>query len=100
MAAGLPIVASSIEGYSELLTDGNEGILVPPRDEQALAEAVCSLLQDRVAAIAMGARGQDTAAHYSWERVAEQIVDLYVKTGMRSPSAYSAFSLAAWSALS
>jgi phosphatidylinositol alpha-mannosyltransferase len=99
MAAGLPIVATNIEGYSQVLTDGHEGILVRPRDERALAEAVCQLLQDPTLASAMGARGIETALQYSWDKVAEQVLDLYVRTGQRSAPKYSAASVAAWSAL-
>ena len=84
MAAGLPIVATSIEGYAQVLTDGQEGILVPPRDPAAVAAAVCGVLQDRELALALGSRGLETASHYSWQSIAEQVVDLYVKTGLRT----------------
>jgi phosphatidylinositol alpha-mannosyltransferase len=86
MAAGLPIVATSIEGDAEVLTHRGEGLLVPPRDPGALADAVCELLEDRDLAAEMGARGLCTAARYSWESVAEQVLDLYVKTGLRTAS--------------
>ncbi len=96
MAAGLPIVASDIEGYREVLTNEDEGFLVPPRDVAALADGVCTLLQDRVLARQMGQRGILTAAEYSWERVAEQILEFYVKTANRSLTSYTAASLAAF----
>jgi phosphatidyl-myo-inositol alpha-mannosyltransferase len=97
MAAGLPIVASSIEGYREVLTDNDEGLLVPPRDEHALADAVCRLLEDRELGERMGQHGLLTAAEYSWESIAEQVLDLYVKTANRAlyPSSASAI---AWGA--
>lgn len=90
MAAGLPIVASNIEGYSQVLTDGEEGILVPPRDEEAVADSVCRLLEDRALAAAMGERGLHTASLYSWQRIAEDVLDFYVKTGLRSLPSYAA----------
>ena len=83
MAAGLPVVASKIEGYTQVLTDGHEGILVAPRDEIAVAEAVCRLLGDRELAGEMGAWGLQTAARYSWQSIAEQVMDFYLKTGTR-----------------
>jgi phosphatidylinositol alpha-mannosyltransferase len=89
MAAGLPVVASDIEGYDQLITDGHEGILVPPRDEIALANAVSSVIQDPDMAASLGAQGLITAQEYSWRRVAEQVLDFYVKTGTRSIPTYS-----------
>ena len=90
MAAGLPVVASDIEGYAQVLTDGREGFLVPPRNERLLADAVCRVLQDRALAATLGANGLISAQEYSWPRIAEQIVDFYVKTGLRSLREYSA----------
>jgi phosphatidylinositol alpha-mannosyltransferase len=99
MAAGLPIVASSIEGYAQVLTHGSEGLLVRPRDEKQLADAVCTILQDRLLAKRMGAQGLLTAQQYSWEKVAEQVMDVYVKTGQRM-SSFASTTLAAWGAWS
>jgi phosphatidylinositol alpha-mannosyltransferase len=98
MAAGLPIVASNLEGYSSVLTDGREGFLVPPRNERAVADAVCRILQNRSLAGEMGQHGLITAREYSWQHIAEMVVDFYVKTGERSIPSYAASSLAAWGA--
>lgn len=95
MAAGVPVVASDIEGYSQVLTSGREGLLVPRRDERALADAVCELLQDRELRLAMGAMGLETSQSYSWERIAYQLLDYYEKTGRRSIEPYSQSALAA-----
>lgn len=83
MAAGLPVVASEIVGYRDVVTDGQEGVLVPPRDAAAVAGAVCRILQDPGLAASMGEAGIETAAQYSWRHIAEQILDLYVRTGSR-----------------
>ena len=45
MAMGRPIVAANVDGIKEILTDGETGLLVPPRDPQALAEKIIYLLQ-------------------------------------------------------
>ncbi|GAC1318848.1 MAG: glycosyltransferase family 4 protein [Chloroflexota bacterium] len=89
MAAGLPVVASNIEGYSQVVTGGSEGLLVPPRDEHAFADAVCSILQDPALARQMGDRGIETSHLYSWPRIADQLLDFYVKTGNRSMLSYA-----------
>ncbi len=98
MAAGLPVVASDLEGYREVVTNEDEGILVPPRNEIALADAVCRLLQDRALATKMGRAGLLTAGEYSWDHIAEQVLDFYAKTAHRSLAPYSASALAAWGA--
>jgi glycosyltransferase involved in cell wall biosynthesis len=46
MAAGKPVVASAIPGVDEVVSDGVTGILVPPGDAAALAQALCRLISD------------------------------------------------------
>jgi len=53
-ACGLPLVATSVEGSSEIVVDGETGLLVPPADPQALARALCSLADAPEAAARMG----------------------------------------------
>jgi len=90
MAAGLPVVATNIEGYAQVVTDGQEGFLVPPRNERAVADAVCHLLDDRGMAGEMGRRGLITASQYSWARIAEYVLDFYMKTELRTGPSYQA----------
>ncbi|HWS67635.1 MAG TPA: glycosyltransferase family 4 protein [Steroidobacteraceae bacterium] len=54
--AGRPIVATRMPGCTDVIRDGQNGFLVPPRDPRLLAERVLDLLRDRVTAAAMGAR--------------------------------------------
>jgi phosphatidylinositol alpha-mannosyltransferase len=79
MALGKPVVASNISGYASVMTDGKEGILVPPRDVDQLAQALSRLMADEKLRWEMGARGKLTAADYSWEHVASQVADYYQK---------------------
>src|SRR5947199_10119960 len=75
LSAGAPIVASRIEGFSEVLTDGSEGLLVPPRDSEALAAALKRLLSDQPLRKKMGQQAKKTAKRYDWGRVSAQIID-------------------------
>ena len=90
MASGLPVVGSDIDGYRAVVTDGREGLLVPPRNERALADSVCRILDNRALAAQMGQLGRESAALYAWERVAEQVLDFYLRTGTRASAPYSA----------
>jgi glycosyltransferase involved in cell wall biosynthesis len=54
--AGRPIVTTRMPGCTDVIRDGQNGFLVPPRDPRLLAERILDLLRDRVTAAAMGAR--------------------------------------------
>ncbi len=77
MAAGTPIVASRIEGFADVLTDEQEGLLVPPRDSAALAGALLRLLRDAAMREEMGRRGAVTAQAFTWERMAGLVLAYY-----------------------
>jgi len=79
MAAGKPVVATNIEGYNSVLTDGVEGRLVPPRDEKMLARALVSLLTDESLRQEMAARARLKAMEYSWEHVAQRVLNHYTR---------------------
>ncbi len=79
MAVGKPIVATNIEGYASVLTHGEEGLLVPPKDEKGLAQTLISLMADESLRRQMGARGMLTASEYSWEKVAQQVLAYYLR---------------------
>jgi glycosyltransferase involved in cell wall biosynthesis len=78
MASGLPVIATEVSGTKQVMLHGETGLLVPPGDATALAEAIERLLSDQVAAAAMGAAGRRRVeAAYSAQRQAEDHVALY-----------------------
>jgi len=85
MAVGKPIVASDIEGYASVLTHNVEGLLVPPGDKEMLARALISLLADGSLCREMGAKGRAKALGYSWERVAQSVLNYYIRVLSEPP---------------
>lgn len=77
MASGLPVVCSNIPGYREVVRDGVEGLLVPPNDPSALAEAVARVLTDPALASSLSDAGPARAATYSWDAVVPRLEAVY-----------------------
>ncbi|MHB1132314.1 MAG: glycosyltransferase family 4 protein [Chloroflexota bacterium] len=77
MASGKPIIAADIQGYRGVLQHGREGLLVPPKDDEALADGLRRILADRDLAEGMGQYGWAKAQDYSWEKVSQRILTYY-----------------------
>ena len=77
MACSVPIVASKIGGIPDVVKDGKNGLLVPPRDSDALADAIIYLLENEDIREKMGKNGREKIKDYSWERIAEEIEKVY-----------------------
>lgn len=69
LEAGLPIVASAVDGVPELLADGAAGVLVPPGDADALAAAVGNLLDDERERARLAGAARDRSAQLGVARV-------------------------------
>lgn len=77
-AFGKPVVATTVGGIPEVVDHGQDGLLVPPRDSNALAEAVISLLQDRETRHRMGQCAvEKTKNELSWTAIAQQTAKVY-----------------------
>lgn len=77
MALSMPIVASRIGGIKDLVTNGGNGMLVPPGDAAAIASAVLALLGNEQKRLAMGSEGRRMAGNYSAQRMVKKIEALY-----------------------
>ena len=76
-AAGTPVIASHIAGYADVVTDGVDGVLVPPADPQRLAEELQAMYHEPERRSAMGEAARHSAERYAWPRVAEQVEAVY-----------------------
>jgi len=77
-AFGRPVVATTVGGIPEVVSHGQDGLLVPPRDSEALAEATISLLSDAETRRQMGQRALEKCNHQlSWVTIARQTTDVY-----------------------
>jgi phosphatidyl-myo-inositol alpha-mannosyltransferase len=88
-AAGTPVIASKIAGYRDVVTDGVDGVLVPPADPQALAEELQLLAHEPERLVAMGEAGRRSAERYAWPRVADQVKKVYEWVTEPSPAPVS-----------
>jgi phosphatidylinositol alpha-mannosyltransferase len=78
MACAVPIVASDIEGYRELLDRGAEALLFPNRDATSLADAVVRVLTDHRLARSMAALGRAKAERHAWSSIARELEGFYL----------------------
>ncbi len=79
MAAGVPIVASNIPGYDSVVEHEREGLLVPPKDPEALADALVYVLGNAEFRRRAGENGRRKAARYDWEGITRQMYDYYLE---------------------
>ncbi len=78
MASGKPIVATNIPGYASVVTHGEEGC-GSSKDTDALASALLTLIRDDKLREQFGRKGLATSEKYSWERVSNRVMDLYLQ---------------------
>ena len=76
-AAGTPVIASGIAGYSDVVTNHHDGVLVPPGDPQALAEELQRAHHEPERLARMGEAARESARRYAWNNVADQVMDVY-----------------------
>jgi phosphatidylinositol alpha-mannosyltransferase len=77
MACGTPLAVSDITGFRELVSGGDEAVLIPMNQPAAWAESIGELLADEGRRGTMGLAGRAKAAQFAWPRVAAQVVAVY-----------------------
>lgn len=77
MASGVPVVAPAAGGPLDLVAHGRTGLLVPPRDADAVRDAVWALACDSALRAAYGAAGRAMVEGRTWEAVGDQLIGHY-----------------------
>jgi glycosyltransferase involved in cell wall biosynthesis len=76
--AQIPVVATSVGAIPDVLQDGVTGILIPPKDPQAMAEAIIMILSDKKLASGIAQKGFDRVKdHFSSEKMASKYLSIY-----------------------
>lgn len=79
MASAVPVVAARATGAVDLVEDGVNGYLVPPRDVSAYADAIARIVADPALRQAMGEAGRAKAAAYRWDTANKAVLDAYLE---------------------
>lgn len=79
MAQGVPVIASNIGGLAEIVTDGVDGMLVPPGNVDAIAERTITMLKDATLIQRLSQAGIQRAQDFSFDKYKENILSLYSK---------------------
>ena len=77
MAAGTPVVACDIDGYRNVATHGENALLVPPGDSDALASSLARIVVDSRLATSLTEAGRQHAQSFSMDALALRYVDMY-----------------------
>jgi len=79
MAMGKPVVATNIDGYSNVVSHGEDGFLVPPQNARELARALVHVLSDEEIGQQMAVKGRQKAMDHNWESITQRIFNFYEK---------------------
>ena len=77
MSYGKPVIVSNIPGPNEIVNDGYNGLLVPPKSAHALVDAIKKLVTSPKFYKTLGSNAQKTAENYSWKKVGDKYEKIY-----------------------
>jgi len=71
---GKPVIATDVNGARELMLDGSTGLIVPPKDPEALARTIASIIDDPIQLESFGRVGKKRVAeHFTMQRMADRL---------------------------
>jgi phosphatidylinositol alpha-mannosyltransferase len=77
MAAGIPVIASQVEGTAPIIQDGVNGLLIPPNDVPALVDKISDLWENSDKRALLAKKGREAAKRYYWGLNARTMIKLY-----------------------
>jgi glycosyltransferase involved in cell wall biosynthesis len=77
MSCGRPVISTRSGGITDIVNDGKNGLLVPPRNPQALAEALGSIIQNTSMRRKMGSLARKKALNFDWKSIALSYLDAF-----------------------
>jgi glycosyltransferase involved in cell wall biosynthesis len=78
MSTGLPMVATSVGGIPEIITNGVDGFIVPPKHPEAIAEAIIPLVKDLKLREIIGNKAREKILnHYTSEKVVNDYLEIF-----------------------
>ena len=79
MQAGVPIVASKVGGVSDIIQDGENGLLAKVAKPDTIAKAVINILTHPVLAAKLKREGLKTLPQFDWQKIIKEIENLYLE---------------------
>ena len=78
-ACQTPVIGTDVGGIPDIIQDGFNGLLILPKDSQAIVEAVVKIFSDPVLARKLAQNAQTTVQKFAWPNIVSQVDDLYQK---------------------
>ncbi|MGH7747456.1 MAG: glycosyltransferase family 4 protein, partial [Candidatus Dormibacteria bacterium] len=84
MSSGVPVLASDIPGFRQVITSGRDGMLLPRDEPEAWTRAILDLLGDPAASRGMAEQGLLTSRRYDWARIVDAVLEVYSEARARA----------------
>lgn len=78
-ACGTPVIGTNVGGIPDVIENGRTGILVPPRDSSAIAEAIKRIFEDKAFAEEIVKNANESVKKFDWNKITEQVSEIYQK---------------------
>lgn len=79
MSVGTPVVACGVGGISDIIDDGKNGLLVPPKDSEALADAIIKIIKNTNLRNNLINKGKEKVKDYDIDKITDMVLDVYKK---------------------